>query len=155
MKLLVILYYSESLLVSANLKVVHIVPKYVYNGRVLVQYGQLLSLHLLIVTQNSTEPQATSSIESESKHNSFKHTEEVTKMLEDFKKKEQEKKSKDAFLKSLTTSQVIERKDNHVEISNTIIDFGKCVAESLSKEKNKNTVISSSAGKELILNQKL
>eukprot|EP00092_Neocalanus_flemingeri_P011468 GFUD01012360.1.p1 GENE.GFUD01012360.1~~GFUD01012360.1.p1 ORF type:complete len:1412 (-),score=414.50 GFUD01012360.1:12-4247(-) len=75
----------------------------------------------------------------QSKHNFFKHTEEITKMLEDLKKREQEKKAKDAFLKSLAEAQASEKKvaTNEKNKDNSY-EFGKYLAKSLGKgEKNK------------------
>merc|ERR1719233_2207450 len=89
-------------------------------------------------TLNSSDPPSTVSENSKSKHSFFKHTEEVTKMLEDLKKKEQEKKSKDAFFQSLTASHVTEKKVDNVENLETVLDFGKYLAKSLGKERTDN-----------------
>ena len=86
-------------------------------------------------TLNSSEPSRQSSEDIKSKHSFFKHTEEVTKMLEDLKKKEQEKKSKDAFFQSLTASHVTEKKVDNVRNLETVLDFGKYLAKSLGKER--------------------
>merc|ERR1719318_1523736 len=72
--------------------------------------------------------------DSSSKHNFFKHTEEVTKMLEDLKRKEQENKSKDAFFKSLTAAQASEKKETLPDSLEASLDFKNYLAKSLGKE---------------------
>merc|ERR1719318_258898 len=72
--------------------------------------------------------------DSSSKHNFFKHTEEVTKMLEDLKRKEQENKSKDAFFKSLTAAQASEKKEILPDSLEASLDFKNYLAKSLGKE---------------------
>ena len=57
-------------------------------------------------TTKSLEPSVQPPGGIKSKHSFFKHTEEVTKMLEDLKEKEQEKKSKDGFFQCSTAREV-------------------------------------------------
>jgi len=89
-------------------------------------------------TPSSSDSPTMATEDSKSKHSFFKHTEEVTKMLEDLKKKEQEKKSKDAFFQSLTASHVTEKKVDNVKSLETVLDFGKYLAKSLGKERTDN-----------------
>ena len=70
-----------------------------------------------------------------SKHSFLKHTEEVTKMSEGFKEKEQEEISKDAFFQSPTASQVT---GGDAEIGDTLqstLGLGKDRAKPLGEER--------------------
>merc|ERR1719318_902740 len=88
-----------------------------------------------IISTPSPTPVIQAPVEdSSSKHNFFKHTEEVTKMLEDLKRKEQENKSKDAFFKSLTAAQASEKKETLPDSLEASLDFKNYLAKSLGKE---------------------
>ena len=86
-------------------------------------------------TTNSSDPSVQPPGGIKSKHNFFKHTEEVTKMLEGLKEKDQEKKSKDTFLQSLTASHVTEREVENENNLGSALDLGKDRAKSLGKER--------------------
>ena len=88
-------------------------------------------------TTNSSDPSVQPPGGIKSKHNFFKHTEEVTKMLEGLKEKEQEKKSKDTFLQSLTALHVTEKEVENGNNLGSALDLGKDRAKSLGKERTK------------------